>query len=216
MEKSKISKIKNIISNIIVFGLFIIVAVQLVFKFSGHTPYFFGMRYDVVLTDSMSEVNKEYADFLEGHDDQLKPFDYIVSKKINEKTELNIYDIVIYKHPLFGSTVHRIVDIKEINGTIKYGIRADKVNYMDGYFTRDALIAKVDHSIPKFGKFIAFMQSMYGQIMVIGLAVIISTFSYLSQKNEEKEQKAASNESHDEIDDSPSLALDNSENNDKS
>lgn len=191
-QKKKI-KIKDIISNIVVLGVLLIVAIQLINKFTGHTPYFFGYRHDVVLTDSMSEVNKHHADFLEGHDDQLQPFDYIISKKINDKTELNVYDIVVFNHPIFGETVHRIVDIKEINGVIKYGIRGDKVDTMDGYFDREALIAKVSRSIPKLGKVVVFMQSMYGHILIIGLVVIFSTYSYLSSKDEKEEEQKKAN-----------------------
>ncbi len=216
-KKQKKIKIKDIISNIVIWGVLLIVAIQLVNKFTGHTPYFFGYRHDVVLTDSMSEVNNHHVDFLKGHDDQLQPFDYIISKKINDKTELNVYDIVVFNHPLFGETVHRIVDIKEINGVIKYATRGDKVDTIDGYFDRAAIIAKVDRSIPKLGKIVVFMQSFYGHVMIIGLVVIYATYSYLSDKGEEdddeKEEQETNalpnNDEHEETIDNAEVAGDN-------
>lgn len=105
------NKVLDIISTILVILLFFFGATCLIFSFTGNTIYLFGTRYDVCLTDSMSSKNEKYLDFLENYENQIQPFDLVISKKINEKEELNVGDIVLYKNPYIGTDCHRIVDI---------------------------------------------------------------------------------------------------------
>lgn len=118
MEIEKVRNIRKKIGTIASFALpiflFFIVLLEMVFRFTGTSFYFFDTRYDVVLTDSMSEKNENHLDFLAGHDDQIQAFDLVVSKKIKKDTELNVYDIVLFDNPDIGTDMHRIVDIDEV------------------------------------------------------------------------------------------------------
>ena len=110
IEKKKIGKrVWDIVSTTLVVILFIFVAILIYMKFSGRTIYFFGYRFDVVMTDSMSEKNEEYAEFLKGHD-QIQPMDVVISQELNDDVPLDVYDVVIYKDPTIGTNMHRIVD----------------------------------------------------------------------------------------------------------
>lgn len=91
----------------------------------------FGVRADVVLSNSMSYKNEEYADFLEGHDDQFKKFDLVFSKKIDSEENLNVYDIVLFNNPLIGTTVHRIVG-KELLKKDSFSLDLANTSFFEG------------------------------------------------------------------------------------
>lgn len=116
MDIEKVKKVKKIISRVFSASLMILcfslVAIASIYKLTKNTFYFFNHRFDVVLTSSMATKNEKYIDFLEGHDNQIDKFDFIVSKKVNESTPLDVYDIVLFNNPAIGTDTHRIVDKK--------------------------------------------------------------------------------------------------------
>ena len=103
-------RIYDIVTWVLVFLLFGLSIVLLFSRRANGVTVLFGNRYDVVLSTSMSYKNDAHLDFLEGHDDQIQKMDVVKSKEINKYTELNVYDIVIYKDPYIGTNMHRIVD----------------------------------------------------------------------------------------------------------
>ena len=109
-------KTKKIIINVAFYlALVLIYSItifSLINRFNNETIYLGNTRVDVVLTDSMSERNEKHADFLEDTT-QIQPFDMVVSKKINDDTELNIKDCVLFKNPKLNNklVVHRIINI---------------------------------------------------------------------------------------------------------
>ena len=114
MKKDKAGKrakkVGRIIGYVLVGGLFVFVAVELIYKFTKTPFYVFNTRYDVVLTDSMSKKNEKYEEFLKDTK-QIQAFDFVVSKRITDKTKLNVLDVVIFDNPSIGTDMHRIVDI---------------------------------------------------------------------------------------------------------
>ena len=108
-------KRKKLVLNIVFYVALVIIygfaIFGLVSKFTGGTLYFINTRMDIVLTDSMSVRNKNHLDFLEGTT-QIQPLDVVVSDRINDSTELNIKDCVLYNSPSYKyPVVHRIVNI---------------------------------------------------------------------------------------------------------
>lgn len=109
-------KTKKIILNIAFYlalvSIYSVTIFSLINRFNNETIYLGNTRVDIVLTDSMSERNEKHADFLEGTT-QIQPFDMVVSKKINEDTELNVKDCVLFKNPKLNNrlVVHRIINI---------------------------------------------------------------------------------------------------------
>lgn len=137
MELRRINKTRKLFNNIL-FGssLALILAVfmtGLLYKINRKTFYFFENRMDVVLSDSMSEKHEKYSDFLNGYDNQIKKFDLVISNKITDKTELDVYDIVLFDNPSIGVDMHRIVD-KEIVGDDVIIKKVEKSNF-NGYQT---------------------------------------------------------------------------------
>lgn len=114
MTKTK-RKIFDITSYILIGIALLLAVLGIIAKFNNGTFYIFDVRSDVVLSDSMSEKNEKYIDFLKGHDDQIQKLDLVFSSKINSEEDINVYDIVLFKNPGIGTTMHRIVGKEEIH-----------------------------------------------------------------------------------------------------
>ena len=133
MKKSKKKLITSIVLYVIAGLLLLVDAAAIIIRLSGNGDlYLFGNRVDVVLTDSMSEKNEKYKDFLEGHDDQINAFDLVVSKKIDPLDELDVYDIVLFNNPSVGVDMHRVVAKNLIGSTDLTALDAD-YRILDGY-----------------------------------------------------------------------------------
>lgn len=122
MEKTKKSRIVNILSYVLIGIVFTLSLAGIIIRFNKGTVYLFNTRADIVLSNSMSAKNEAHLDFLEGHDDQYQKFDLVFSQKINSDDEVNIYDVVIYNNPMLGTTMHRIVD-KTVNSVQTFYLR---------------------------------------------------------------------------------------------
>ena len=190
-KQSKSKKVINIILDVFCVLTFIFAAYQLVLKFTNNSIYLFGVRSDVVLSDSMSFVSedKKVQKFLAGHDDRLKTGDLVYSTKVKEDTELNVYDIVIFKNMDNGKeTIHRIVDIRDgssyLDGKQRFVIRADTAKFTetDGAYTKDQIIAKYKSHIGGIGHVYRFFSSIYGLILEIGLILIVILYQYFDDK----------------------------------
>ena len=199
VKTKKKHKVINIILDVACVLLFVFSAYCLILKFTNNSIYLFGIRNDVVLTDSMSYKNDDpkVQEFLNGHDDQLQIGYLTFSEKVNENTELNIYDIVIFKNRDTGlETIHRIVDIKSgkdyLDKKDRYLIRADTANFTsnDGLYRREEIIAKYKWSVPFVGHIYRFLTSIYGLILAVGLIIIMIVYQFLNDNfvNKKKEQ----------------------------
>ena len=194
MKKSKGKKALDITLTVLTGLIFLFVAYELVIKFTGNSVYLFGYRVDCVESGSMSYVNSdpEVKSFLEGHTDQFAKGDLIYSVKINADTPVEVYDTVMFVNPKNNLvTTHRVVAISGTGENAQYQIRADTANHesYDGWFSKDKLIAKKVGSTPWLGNIVRFLRSIYGMIMLIGLAVILILYTYFS--NQDKNKKKA-------------------------
>ena len=190
-ENKKKVKIINIVLNAICVFIFAFAAYELLLKFTNNSIYLFGVRNDVVLTNSMSYKNEDprIQSFLEGHDDQLQVGDLVQSTKVKKETELKIYDIVLFINKDNNKlTIHRIVDIKDgsnyMDGQPRYLIRADTANVgsHDGVYTHDEIIAKYKSKIPVIGHIHNFLTSIFGIILEVGVIVLIVLYQYFDDK----------------------------------
>ena len=109
--KSKKGKIIDIVSWVVVLILFGTSLFLLLTRKADGTVQVFGNRFDVVLTTSMASKNPEHEEFLNGTS-QIQKMDVVRSKLVNINTELNVYDVVVYKDRRIGTNMHRIVDKK--------------------------------------------------------------------------------------------------------
>ena len=135
----------------------------------------FGYSFYVVVTPSMSYVEDKYADFLDGHTDQIQVGDLVITKKIPSGYELQLYDIVTF-YQNKRVIIHRIVDIKEATtGDVMYKTRGDANVTSDGSRTRDEFLGiMVKNAGQGAGKVVNFVQSAWGiAAIAASIAVII-------------------------------------------
>lgn len=191
-DKKNKAKASDIVLTITGTILLTITAVLVIAKFINKDQLVFGVRSDVVLTDSMSTINDEVKEeYVEnGWTNQLAVHDWIFTTKVNDENDIQIGDIVTYNNPIAGVTTHRIIDIKEYFGVKYYTIRADgaKKSDRDGDFKFDAIIGKVTHNAGQFGQVIYFLQTIYGTILLVGLAIICFLYSFFSDAIEKKQK----------------------------
>lgn len=127
----------------------------------------------IVMSDSMSFKN-EHNDYLKqnGLDNQFQTFDIIMTHKLPDEFDLELYDIVVYEY--HGELIiHRIVGIEEPNdkhpGVRHFLLQGDAVNYADEFpvlYKQMKSIYKGER-IPYVGSFFAFMQSPAGYLCVL-------------------------------------------------
>lgn len=190
-KNTKSRKAVKIIFNVLFYLVMVVFIAVLIFSFvqkiAGNDSYlFFGLKGMIVQTGSMSF--KYDAEFLEGHDNQLKVDDLVFTRRIEEDEEIEIYDIVTFK--LGDATViHRVVDIQidSVTGQKLYITRGDATPENDSAKTREQLTGIYVFSLGQFGVAIKFLQSVYGIIALIACIAILAIASLIIRymKNEQ-------------------------------
>ena len=158
-------KVSKVLGYSLVIFVFAIVAIGMFYKLAKKTFYFFNTRADVVLTDSMSVKNEKYADFLKGTK-QIQAFDFVLSKRITDKTKLKVYDVVIFDNPNIGIDMHRIVEIDQVGDTFTFdNIKEEKLGDLNTFkfaSTSSSMILK-DTFIFTDMEIVAYTQSAYDE-----------------------------------------------------
>ena len=134
----------------------------------------------VVLSESMSYKNSKNQYLFENNlNDQIDRFDFIIIHKLPDEFDLQLYDIVVYKHENRTLVIQRIVGIEEPNNKHPeeryFLLKGDantandsfpvKYEQMVGIYTGD----KVEH----IGSFVVFLQSPPGWLCVIFVVFMI-------------------------------------------
>ena len=107
----------------------------------------------------------------------IKVYDIIVDTKVDNPSSLKVGDIITF-HSNFidtnGYTItHRIIDIENTNGEIRYYTKGDHNSRQDeGYITFDDITGKVKFIIPKLGKAQAFVSSKFGWLLIIFIPAV--------------------------------------------
>lgn len=195
MIRSKRKRIGDIFTAVFIVLIFGFVTYGIVLRINNNDVYLFGYRTDVVLSDSMSYKNSDpkVQEFLKGHDDQFNKGDLIYSVKINTDTPIEVYDVVTFVNPTSGKlTTHRVVEIVKRAGKMKYRIRADAANYdsYDAILDKTDLIAKKVGQTPWLGYVLDFLHSIFGMVMLVGLAILLAVYSYFSSRSDRLEAAA--------------------------
>lgn len=126
---------------------------SVIVRINGGALYLFGNRYDVVLSNSMATKNEKHLDFLEGTT-QFQKNDIIVSSKVEENTEINVKDVILFLNQDYNNnlTAHRVVNIIEegilftINSTEQVEFSATKCIKLKNV---DSLITLVGSKVTK-------------------------------------------------------------------
>ncbi len=187
----RLSYIVNAVLSLIFIGIF---TFSLVFNlkensFSDNAPT---MR--VVLSDSMSR-KLEGNDYLAKNElnDQFQTYDIILTYKIPDEFELELYDIVVYEID-DKLVVHRIVSIEEPNeqhpNTRHFTLQGDAVGNIDRFPVLYSQMRGIyrGQRIAFAGSFVKFFQSPAGLLCII-LLVAVTIFSPLIDNQIDKKKR---------------------------
>lgn len=138
-QKTKISKMNPIIKILSVISY--VLCIMLYMLFSNQFRY----KTIVIATDSMKgEINRGDIVIYEQYQDE----------------EINVGEIILftYKESLY---VHRVVDVKDINGELFYYTQGDANEEMDaGYRTSDDIVGYTNFKISYFGYLTLWLRAM--------------------------------------------------------
>ena len=141
-------------------------------KIQGNTTMIGNHTVMVVATGSMSEKHQENDYLITNElDNQINAFAIIVLDKVEEPSDLSLYDIVAFKTDEGINIIHRIKAIYEENGVIKFETRGDANDSSDDYDTtfEDIIGVYSGKKIDSIGIFVIFFQSASGIITMISL-----------------------------------------------
>ena len=136
----------------------------------------------VVQSNSMEKKYEENEYLFENNlNDQFSTFDLILTHKLPDEFDLQLYDIVVYEVD-DTLVVHRIVQIEEPNESHPneryFRLQGDNVHIPDKFPVKYSQMKAIyrGERVPYIGSFVAFMQSPAGTIcaILIIFAVIVA------------------------------------------
>ena len=156
-------------------------------KITSNVPMINGKAIMVVATGSMSFKN-EANDYLtlNGLDNQFPAYSIIVIEKV-EQEELEQYDVISFVNENGVNIIHRIYEIKEVNGKTKYITRGDANNKTDDYDVYyENIVGRYSNKyIPGVGLFILFFQSFPGIVTILAVVYVLLMIDYYSKKTQD-------------------------------
>ncbi len=194
-------EVSNIVGNIILGVIFIIMLVgyiwSSVIKSNDQQLYINNKTYLVIQTSSMETVNSNNS-YIESDKDQNKylstrinQYSLIGIEKYTSTTQLNKYDIVAFKAKVNNqdmTIVHRLLEIKEVEGNTVYTFRGDANPYSQSYeinVTSDKIIGVYNGFKSLFlGHAIIFLQSGVGLITIFAIIIVLLIYVYYYDKIE--------------------------------
>ena len=196
-RKKIIGIIKNIAFYVFISFLIPILCYAVITKIKGTSPQIGNTTVMVVGSGSMSFKNQT-NDYLFNKDEQIFNFqfkrgDIILLKKVTSDNDLHLYDVICYYDSKQGKNIiHRIREINEENGIIKYTTRGD-ANPGDDEFQptiNDVLGLYGGKKIVLIGNLILFLQDMVGIATFISLIyLLIMVDFYLKKLSTAEKQK---------------------------
>lgn len=131
-----------------------------------------GRNLMVVASPSMSEINEENK-YVKNNKltNQFDQYDIIYLEKIDDPSMLSQYDVICFKNDKDINIIHRIREIKFIDGQVRYVTRGDANKSDDPYSPKfeDVVGRYTGKKIDGIGIFIIFLQSGAGIITIVSL-----------------------------------------------
>ena len=192
-KKSKVKKSLKMVGKIfsyvvlgVIFGVFVF---ALVSKVQDNTMPFGDSTIVVIASGSMSERN---SDAVKNHPEltnQFDTYDIIGITKYKNPEQVQLYDVIAYKNKKDVTTVHRIVEIRQVDGVDVYITQGDsnKANdtgsQYDNYLTYDRIVGYYNGTRLKgVGIFVIFLQSPAGIVTVLSVIYCLLMFDHYSSK----------------------------------
>ena len=158
-----VKKIKNVLCICMLIILLPILFISIVILINSYTnpeeiPSFYGWKPFIVLSGSMET--------------QIKSGDIVVVQETDTKL-LKVNDIIAFREDDIVIT-HRIVDIININGDIRYVTKGDNNNQNDDNYVNPVQIEGLyKFRIGLLGNFAMFLQTPIGLVVCLSIPIII-------------------------------------------
>ncbi len=123
-----------------------------------------------VASGSMSEKN-EANNYLANIDNQFNTYDMIMLQRVENPSELQLYDVIAYVNDEGVNIIHRIVGFQSTSNGVRFITRGDSNNADDEYKPSmdDVLGEYTGKRIPYAGVFLMFLQSYSGIVTVAAI-----------------------------------------------
>ena len=123
-----------------------------------------------VASGSMSEKNSANS-YLENIDNQFNTYDMIMIQKVDDPSDLQLYDVIAYVDDEGVNIIHRIVGFQQTSSGVRFVTRGDSNNADDEYKPSmdDVLGEYAGTRIPYVGVFLMFLQSYSGILTVAAI-----------------------------------------------
>lgn len=175
-KNKKSTKILKMVKNVLFYTILAIVVPIFIFsivnRFQGRTTMIGDKGIMVVASGSMSERHKN-NDYLVENDitNQFNTYDIIVLEKVEAQEDIELYDVIAFKNNKGVNIIHRVIDIRDVNGEFRYvtqgDANADKDDYTPNY--GDVIGRYTNQRVKSLGIFIIFFQSYSGMITIASL-----------------------------------------------
>lgn len=203
-KAKKHSKAIRFTKKVASYGIFAIVLV--IFGFSLYGRFFnnnlsFGNNGLIVISSgSMSERNDSNDYLFENNlTNQFDTYDIIGVTRYQSIDDVKQYDVVAFKNTEGTIIVHRIIEVREVDGENVFITRGDSNNTSDtnfqykDYLTFDNIIGYYNGTrVPLLGVFIIFLQSNAGIITIVAIGYCLLMFDHYNTMFEEALSKRTS------------------------
>lgn len=183
---SKLHIVMDVVSGVIIAFLLAIFITGLTYRINNDNLFIGNTTYMTILTSSMEEKNED-NDYLLTYDlnDQITQYSLIGIDKINSEDDIELYDILAYKHDDIV-IVHRVVEIKENDkGETIYRLQGDSNPSSLSYekeLTFDDFIGKYNgYQNYGLGVTLTYIKSNIGIIAILGAAIFLFLATYAEE-----------------------------------
>ena len=183
---SKLHIVMDVVSGVIIAFLLAIFITGLTYRINNDNLFIGNTTYMTILTSSMEEKNED-NDYLLTYDlnDQITQYSLIGIDKINNEDDIELYDILAYKHDDIV-IVHRVVEIKENDkGETIYRLQGDSNPSSLSYekeLTFDDFIGKYNgYQNYGLGVTLTYIKSNIGIIAILGAAIFLFLATYAEE-----------------------------------
>ena len=183
---SKLHIVMDVVSGVIIAFLLAIFITGLTYRINNDNLFIGNTTYMTILTSSMEEKNED-NDYLLTYDlnDQITQYSLIGIDKINSEDDIELYDILAYKHDDIV-IVHRVVEIKENDkGETIYRLQGDSnpssLNYEKELMFDDFIGKYNGYQNYGLGVTLTYIKSNIGIIAILGAAIFLFLATYAEE-----------------------------------
>lgn len=158
---------------------------SLIGKISGDIFFLNNEGLMVVASGSMSYKHDDNTYLVENNlNNQFSTYDIIYIKDVSNENELKLYDVIAFKTKQGKNIIHRIVEIIETDGQIKYKTQGDAIEEHDGFYPvfDDVIGVYTNKKIDGIGIIVLFLQSPSGIITIISIFYCLIILDKMSNK----------------------------------